>query len=170
VPTGQTGIAIAGWGTAVDRVVIDFAAGAAEQLVLEGERRARDLLWVEGQGGINHPAYAPVTLALLFGAAPDALVLVHVPARTAIDGYDVPILGYRELIRSYEALCATVKPARVVAIALNTHGLDDAQAQAAIADARTQTGLPCDDVVRHGPNALYAAIATQLQKTQVRHA
>ena len=170
VATGQTGIAIAGWGTAVDRVVIDFAPGAAEQLVLEGDRRAHDILFVEGQGGINHPAYAPVTFALLFGAAPDALVLVHMAARTHIEGYDAPILGYRELIRSYEATCATVKPARVVAIALNTFGLDDDAARAAIAAAREQTGLPCDDVVRFGPHALYAAFAPGLSKTSVRRA
>ncbi len=170
VATGQTGIAIAGWGTAVDRVVIDFAAGAAEQLVLEGDRRARDLLLVEGQGGINHPAYAPVTLALLFGCAPDALVLVHMATRTRIEGYDAPILGYRELIRSYEAACAGVKPAPVVAIALNTFGLDEAGARAAIADAQQQTGLPCDDVVRFGPHALYAAFAPRLHKTDVRRA
>jgi uncharacterized NAD-dependent epimerase/dehydratase family protein len=182
VPTGQTGIAIAGWGTSVDRVVADFAPGAAEQLVLEGERRAgavgdgpasngsRALLVVEGQGSINHPAYAPVTLALLYGSAPDALVLVHIPSRKVIDGYDIPLLGYRELIRTYEALCAGVKPAKVVAIALNTRDLGEAEARAAIADAAAQTGLPCDDVVRFGPFALYDAIAPQLEKTAVLHA
>jgi uncharacterized NAD-dependent epimerase/dehydratase family protein len=180
VPTGQTGIAIAGWGTSVDRVVCDFAPGAAEQLVLEGERRANDasggasdsvpLLVVEGQGAINHPAYAPVTLALLYGSAPDALVLVHIPSRSVIEGYDVPLLGYRELIRTYEALCAGVKPARVVAIALNTRELTEVAARAAIADATAQTGLPCDDVVRFGPFALYNAIAPQLAKTAVLHA
>jgi uncharacterized NAD-dependent epimerase/dehydratase family protein len=214
VPTGQTGIAIAGWGTSIDRVVTDFAPGAAEQLVLEGERRASGgaaltgapeqlvlegerqansggtvpgaaqqlvvkgdrradaaapLLVVEGQGGINHPAYAPVTLALLYGSAPDALVLVHIPSRTVIDGYDVPLLGYRELIRRYEMLCAGIKPAKVVAIALNTKELSDADARAAIADATAQTGLPCDDVVRNGPFALYDAIAPQLAKTAVLH-
>jgi uncharacterized NAD-dependent epimerase/dehydratase family protein len=171
VATGQTGIAIAGWGTAVDRVVSDFATGAAEQLVLEGDRRvgARDgILFVEGQGGISHPAYAPVTLALLYGCAPDALVLVHLVERTVIEGYDLPLLGYRELIRTYEGLCATVKPARVVAIALNTHGLDDEAARAAIADAKAQTGLPCDDVVRYGPGDLYAAFAPQVAKTPLR--
>jgi len=170
VPTGQTGIAIAGWGTAIDRVIADFAPGAAEQLVLEGERRARDLLVVEGQGGINHPAYAPVTLALLYGTAPDALVLVHVPSRTTIDGYDIPLLGYRELIGTYENLCAGVKPAKVAGIALNTKDLDEAAARAAIEDARQETGLPCDDVVRFGPHALYDAIAPQTQKSAVRHA
>jgi uncharacterized NAD-dependent epimerase/dehydratase family protein len=171
VATGQTGIAIAGWGTAIDRVIADFATGAAEQLVLEGDRRidARNgLLFVEGQGGITHPAYAPVTLALLYGSAPDALVLVHLVTRTTIDGFDLPLLGYRELIRTYEALCATVKPAKVVASALNTNGLDDDAARAAIADARAQTGLPCDDVVRFGAAALYAAFASQVTKTPLR--
>jgi uncharacterized NAD-dependent epimerase/dehydratase family protein len=171
VATGQTGIAIAGWGTAIDRVIADFATGAAEQLVLEGDRRIgapSGLLFVEGQGGISHPAYAPVTLALLYGSAPDALVLVHLATRTVIDGFDLPLLGYRELIRVYEGLCAGVKPARVVAIALNTHGLDDDAARAAIADAREQTGLPCDDIVRYGPHALYAAFGPQVAKTSLR--
>lgn len=170
VPTGQTGIAIAGWGTSVDRVIADFASGASEQLVLEGDRRigARDgILFVEGQGGIVHPGYAPVTLALLYGCAPDALVLVHLVTRTKVDGYDIPIPGYRTLIRTYEGLCANVKPAQVVAIALNTNGLDDAAARAAIADASEQTGLPCDDVLRFGPDALYAVIAGRIGKTAV---
>ena len=167
VPTGQTGIAIAGWGTSIDRVIADFAPGATEQLVLEGERRARDLLIVEGQGGINHPAYAPVTLALLYGSAPDALVLVHLVTRTEIEGYGIPVLSYRDLIRTYEGLCATVKPARVVGIALNTLGLSDDEARAAIADAREQTHLPVDDLVRFGPHAFYDAIAPAIQKTKV---
>jgi uncharacterized NAD-dependent epimerase/dehydratase family protein len=104
----------------------------------------------------------------LYGCAPDALVLVHLVTRTSIDGYDIPLPGYRALIRTYEGLCANVKPARVVAIALNTHGLDESAARAAIAEAREQTGLPCDDVVRFGPDALYGAIARNLQKMPVR--
>ena len=166
VPTGQTGIAIAGWGIAVDRVIADFAAGAAEQLVLEGARRG-DLLFVEGQGGINHPAYGAVTLALLLGSAPDALVLVHEASRTHIEGYGTPILSYRALIRTYEALCAGVKPARVVGIALNTGRLDEAGARAAIETARAETALPVDDVVRFGPLALYDAIAPSFGKSEV---
>jgi uncharacterized NAD-dependent epimerase/dehydratase family protein len=170
VPTGQIGIAIAGWGTAIDRVVADFAPGAAEQLVLEGERRARELLFLEGQGGINNPAFAPVTLALLYGGAPDALVLVHNVARDRIEDYDVPILSYRALIRTYESLCATVKPARVVGIALNTRDCPEEQAHDHIARARAETGLPCDDLVRNGPHAFYDAIAPALVKTEVLHA
>ena len=139
VATGQTGILIAGGGIAIDRVVADFAPGAAEQLVLDNADA--DLLFVEGQGAINHPAYAPVSLALLFGAAPDALVLVHRAGRAVIEDFATPILPYRTLIRTYEALCAGVKPARVVGVALNTADLDDAGARAAIAEARAATGL-----------------------------
>jgi D-glutamate N-acetyltransferase len=165
VATGQTGIMIAGSGIAVDRVISDFGPGAAEQLVVDNAEDA-ELLFVEGQGSINHPAYAPVTLSLLYGAAPDALVLVHLATRTVIEDFETPILSYRTLIRTYEALCATVKPARVVGIALNTLGLDDAAARAAIERARHETGLPADDVVRFGPHALYDAIAPAIAKTQ----
>ncbi len=100
VPTGQTGIMIAGWGIAVDRVISDFITGASEQIVLEAARRNPDYILVEGQGGINHPAYAPVTLGLMFGAAPDALVLVVDPKRTEIEVFNTPILSYKELHRN----------------------------------------------------------------------
>ena len=166
VPTGQTGIMIAGWGIAVDRVISDFATGAAEQIVLEAARRDPDCILVEGQGGINHPAYAPVTLSLMFGAAPDALVLVVDPKRTRIEVFETPTLSYRALIRTYESLCATVKPARVAGIALNTHGLSEERAREEIARAAAQTQLPADDVVRFGPHALWTAIRPQLHKTQ----
>jgi uncharacterized NAD-dependent epimerase/dehydratase family protein len=75
VPTGQTGIAIAGWGIAVDAVVADFIAGAAERLVVEGSERGGELLWVEGQGAILHPVYSGVTLGLYHGSVPHLLVL-----------------------------------------------------------------------------------------------
>ncbi|HTD35687.1 MAG TPA: DUF1611 domain-containing protein, partial [Candidatus Elarobacter sp.] len=126
-------------------------------------------LFLEGQGGINNPAFAPVTLALLYGGAPDALLLVHSVARDRIEDYDVPILSYRALIRTYESLCATIKPARVVGIALNTRDCTEDEARAQIERAREETGLPCDDVVRNGPHALYDAIAPALVKTEVLH-
>ncbi len=161
VATGQTGILIAGGGIAIDRVIADFASGAAESLVTENAPDA-DLLFVEGQGGINHPAFAAVTLALLYGCAPDALILVHIATRTHIEDLAVPILPLRKLIELYEALCASVKPAKVCGVALNTYGLDDTYARSAIDDARAETGLPCDDVVRFGPHAFYDAIAPAL--------
>jgi uncharacterized NAD-dependent epimerase/dehydratase family protein len=145
--SGQTGIMIAGNGIAIDRVIADFASGAAEQIVVEAAAEA-DLVFVEGQGGINHPAFAPVTLALIYGAAPDALVLVHEPPRSVMDTYGTPLLPYRALIRTYEALCASVKPAKVVGVVLNTRALDEATARAAIASAAEETGLPAADLVR----------------------
>ena len=163
-PTGQTGIMIEGWGICVDRVISDFAPGAAEALVLEAAKDS-DLIVVEGQGGINHPAYAPVTLALLFGAAPDALLLVGDPTRATLEGGSpTPRLSWGKLIELYEALTAAVKPAKVVGIAINTLQLSDRQARAEIERARAETSLPADDVVRNGPQALYEAIAPQLSK------
>jgi len=145
-------------------VIADFAPGATESLVLYAAQSAPDLIVVEGQGAINHPAYAPVTLALMYGAAPDALVLVCDPVRERIAGYETPTLGYRELIALHEALLATVKPARTLGIALNTRRLDDDAARAQIERARAETGLPADDVVRYGPDALYAAIAPHVRR------
>ncbi len=157
VATGQTGIAIAGAGIPIDRTICDFTSGAAEALVLENADA--ELLFVEGQGGINNPAFAAVTLGLLYGTSPDALVLAHLATRTHIEDYGTPLLSLPRLVEVYETLCATVKPARVAGIALNTHGLGDADARRALAGARHATGLPCDDVVRNGPSALYAAMA-----------
>jgi uncharacterized NAD-dependent epimerase/dehydratase family protein len=158
VPTGQTGIAIAGWGIAVDHVISDFIAGAAARLVEEGAERA-PLLFVEGQGALGHPAYSGVTLGLLHGCLPDALVLCHQAGSQRLDDYpETPIPPLADLVRAYEAALAWVRPAPVVAVAVNTRGLDDAAARAAIDAARADTGLPADDPVRYGADALLEAV------------
>jgi uncharacterized NAD-dependent epimerase/dehydratase family protein len=159
IATGQTGIMIAGSGTAIDCVVADFASGAAEELIVDEAVADAELLIVEGQGGINHPAFSPVTLALAFGVAPDALILVHRATATTIESYGTPILAPERAVAHYEAILATVKVAKVVGIALNTHDLDVAAARAAIVHVRERTGLPCDDVVRFGPQELYDAMS-----------
>jgi uncharacterized NAD-dependent epimerase/dehydratase family protein len=162
VPTGQTGVAIAGWGIAVDHVISDYVAGAAERLVLEGAERA-DLLFVEGQGALFHPAYSGVTLGLLHGSAPDLLVLVHKPNATHNRNYpDLPIPPLNELIAAYESVASRVRPARVGAIALNTSDLDEDGARAAIADAERETGLVADDLVRFGPERVLEAVLAAL--------
>jgi uncharacterized NAD-dependent epimerase/dehydratase family protein len=160
VPTGQTGIAIAGWGIAVDAVVSDFVAGAAERLVVEGEQRGgTDLLLVEGQGAITHPAYASVTLGLLHGAVPHVLVLCHKAGTTEVEGYPGhPILPLPRLVALYESVALPRRPARVACVALNTSDLDDAAARDAIATVMVETGLPTDDPVRFGRSRLLAAI------------
>lgn len=164
VPTGQTGVLIAGWGITVDRVISDFAAGAAEQLVLYAAHEGADLIVVEGQGAINHPAYGAVTLALMTGCAPDALVLVCDPCRRQIEQYRTPTLGYADAIAIHERLLDTLKPARVLGIALNTRGLDEREARAEIVRARAETGLPADDLVRFGANDFYTSIAPHIVK------
>jgi uncharacterized NAD-dependent epimerase/dehydratase family protein len=159
VPTGQTGVAIAGWGIAVDHVISDYVAGAAERLVHEGAERG-DLLFVEGQGALFHPAYSGVTLGLLHGSAPDLLVLVHKAGAVAIRNYpDLPIPPLPELIAAYEGVARRVRPARVVAIALNTADLEtDEKAREAIAAAQAETGLVADDVVRFGAERVLDAV------------
>jgi len=164
VPTGQTGVAIAGWGIAVDHVISDYVAGAGERLVLDGAERG-DLLFVEGQGALFHPAYSGVTLGLLHGSAPDLLVLVHKPNATHNRNYPgLPIPPLNELIAAYENVAAPVRPARVAAIALNTSDLDEDAARAAIADAERETGLPADDVVRFGAERVLQAVLDALDK------
>jgi uncharacterized NAD-dependent epimerase/dehydratase family protein len=160
VPTGQTGIAIAGWGIAVDAVVSDFIAGAAEQLVVEGVERGGELLLVEGQGSVLHPAYSGVTLGLIHGSAPHAYVLCHQSGSDVVDGdARFPIPPLPQLVRLHHELSLIPRPAPVLAIALNTRYLDDAAAHAAIEAAEQETGLPADDPVRYGGAKLLDAIA-----------
>jgi uncharacterized NAD-dependent epimerase/dehydratase family protein len=162
VPTGQAGVAIAGWGIAVDHVISDFVAGAGTRLVEQGAQRG-DLLFVEGQGALTHPAYSGVTLGLLHGTLPDVLVLCHRAGATRNGDYaDVPLLPLSELAALYESAAAWVRPARVAAVALNTHGLDEAAARAAIDEAVELTGRPAGDPVRFGADGLLDAVMAEL--------
>jgi uncharacterized NAD-dependent epimerase/dehydratase family protein len=164
VPTGQTGIAIAGWGIAVDAVVADFLAGAAEWLVAEGARRGGEVLFVEGQGALVHPAYSGVTMGLLHGSAPHALVLCHRAGAEVVEGYpDHPLPSLAELVELHERASLPLRPAKVAGIALNTSGLTDEDARAAAAAARADTGLPADDPVRFGGDTLLDAVLLVVQ-------
>jgi uncharacterized NAD-dependent epimerase/dehydratase family protein len=165
VATGQTGVAIAGWGIAVDHVISDFVAGAAESLVDQGGDRA-DLLFVEGQGALFHPAYSGVTIGLLHGSAPDVLVLAHKHGSTSPYGYEgTAIPPLPELVHAYELVSAPISKARVAAIALNTAELaSDDEARAAIADVEDETGLPCDDAPRFGADRLLDAVLASLDE------
>jgi uncharacterized NAD-dependent epimerase/dehydratase family protein len=155
VPTGQTGIAIAGWGISVDAVVADFIAGASEQLVLEGIARGGRVLWVEGQGSLLHPAYSGVTLGLVHGSAPHAFILCHkVGQRFVDDDERFPMPPLREVVELYERSALIARPAKVVAICLNSRDCDDQAAKAAIAAVEAETGLPTDDPVRFGPGRI----------------
>jgi len=162
-PTGQTGMMIEGWGVPVDRVISDFAQGTVEWLVEQGEALG-DWVIVEGQGSLDHPAYSSVTLALIHGATPQAMVMVHKPG---LAGHDFdhlpeasfPIAALAPFIELHERVAGLVAPSRVVAVALNTSLYpDDDLARRIIEEIGAETGLPTDDPVRFGANRLWSAV------------
>jgi uncharacterized NAD-dependent epimerase/dehydratase family protein len=159
VPTGQTGIVVAGWGNPVDRVVSDFTAGSVEEMVVE-RGDDHDVLFVEGQGSIVHPAYSAVTCGILHGAMPDSLVLCHELGRDAIRGYeDTAIPPVSEMASLYESLAAPVHEASVVAGSLDTSGApDDAAARAALDDFADELGGPATDVIRFDPAEIVSEV------------
>lgn len=156
--TGQTGILIEGWGISVDAVIADFIAGAAERLTLEGARDA-DIVLVEGQGSIIHPSYSGVTYGLLHGSLPHATVMCAQPSRTTINNHPwVKIPPLREFIAMQERASEPLRPAPVIAIALNTYDLDDAAARAAVDRIARETGLPTTDPIRFDAAPIVDAI------------
>ena len=162
VATGQTGIFVADDGVPIDAVVSDFAAGAIERVVVSAARGA-EVVVVEGQGALHHPGYSGVTLSLLHGAAPDALVLCHATARTELrcggdDDPPRPIATLEALIDAYQTAAAWIRPAPVTGIALNTLGDSESAARAAVRAAAAATGLPATDPVRFGAGPLADAV------------
>jgi D-glutamate N-acetyltransferase len=163
VATGQTGIMIEGWGVAVDRLISDFAQGVVESLVAEGEQQG-DWVLLEGQGSLDHPAYSSVTLSLIHGATPHAMVMVHKPGSFEHD-FDhlpeasFPIAPLPSFIALHEQVAGLVAPSKVVAVALNTSLYpEDRAARRVIDEIAAETGLPTDDPFRFGADRLWAAI------------
>ena len=156
--TGQTGMLIAGGGIPMDAVVSDFLSGAAEMLTPDAAPDHWDV--IEGQGSLFHPAYAAVTLGLLHGSQPDAMVLCHAVGRTVIDEYeDYPVPDLRDCIAQYEqAARVTHGQARVVGISLNTLGCDEAGALSACDKISSLTGVPCIDPMRHALDPIFDAL------------
>ena len=164
VATGQSGICISGTGVAVDAVPGDFIAGVTESMVL-ASARDHDWVVVEGQGSISHPAYSGVTLGLLHGAMPQALVLCHEAGLEAHkDWPHVPLRPLRELVDVYERLCGFLRPAKVVGISLHCGHLSPAQAAAAVERIETESGLPTTDVIRFGADKLVDALAAHRRR------
>jgi uncharacterized NAD-dependent epimerase/dehydratase family protein len=156
--TGQTGIMISGEGIPVDRFISDFVAGGVEALTLDFANRF-DWVFVEGQGALTHPAYSAVTLGLLHGCAPDLLILCHQAGRERIFSYpDFRIPPLPRVRQIYEDAAGWLKPAPVVAVALNTYGMSDEEARAIIAETEREMGLPTTDPVRYGAGPLVEAL------------
>lgn len=156
VATGQTGIMIYGTGVAVDRVVSDFVPGAIEGLILE--RQDREFLVVEGQGSLNHPLYACVTLGLLHGCAPQAMVMCYEAGRDKLRHIPVKLPRLEKMIPLYEELAGMVCPSRVVALSANTSALPEEEATRELRLQEDRLGIPATDPVRFGPEKLIDAI------------
>jgi len=158
VPTGQTGIMVEGWGIPVDRTVSDFVAGAVERMVRE-RGDDHDVLFVEGQGSITHPAYSAVTCGILHGAMPDRLVLCHAAGRETHHDYEeFPIPEFGACADRYERLARPVHGTAVVGGSLNTRGLDDGAARDAVARFARTIDAPATDPVRFGAADLLEAV------------
>ena len=159
---------IEGWGVAVDRLISDFAQGTIEWLVEQGEDLG-DWVIVEGQGSLDHPAYSSVTLSLIHGATPHAMVMVHKPGMTEhvfdhLPGTSFPIPPLPGFIDLHERLAGLVAPSKVVAVALNTSLYpDDDEARRIIEAVAAETGLPADDPVRFGADRLWSAIRERVE-------
>ncbi len=144
--TGQTGIMISGM---VEQMVLDFS-------------KEYDWVFVEGQGALNHPGYSPVTLGLVHGSMPDAMIFCHKAGATTIEGYTYcPLPSLNRMIQLNEDTVSWVRPERpckVVGLALVTHGLSEQEARDALKQAEDETGLPATDVLRFGAGKLMDAL------------
>ena len=157
--TGQTGILITGGGVPLDAVIADFMAGSIEHLSPDNDPDHWDI--IEGQGSLFHVSYSGVTLALIHGGQPDALVLCHEPTRDhmrGLPGYQLPSMAVvRDLALS---LAKVANPAcQVVGISVNTQHLSEAEAKTYLATVEAELGLPAVDPFRHGAERLVDALA-----------
>jgi uncharacterized NAD-dependent epimerase/dehydratase family protein len=169
VATGQTGIMIEGWGAPIDAVVSDFVNGTVEAIVAQGEEAAEYVL-VEGQGSLDHPAYSAVTMGLIHGATPHAMIMCHKPGLAEHDfahlpDRSFPIASLPGFIELHERVAGMIAPSKVVALALNTSlHADDSEARAIIDALAQATGLPADDPVRFGPDKLWGAVRDRVDR------
>ena len=156
--TGQTGIFIAGDGVSVDAVVADFISGATEWLTPDNDENHWDI--VEGQGSLFHAAYAGVTLGLLHGAQPDAIVLCHEPTRPHMRGTPtVPMPDLQAVIDANISSGRLTNPnIRCIGVSVNTSALSDGEADKLLQELEPKLGLPCVDAFRYGAARLVDAI------------
>jgi uncharacterized NAD-dependent epimerase/dehydratase family protein len=164
VATGQTGILIAGNGLPVDRIISDFVAGMVEEMVLDFTSE-HDWVFVEGQGALNHPGYSPVTLGLIHGSMPDAMIFCHKAGTTMIEGYTECLLPpLKRMVEFNEDTVSWVRPDRpckVAGLSIVTYGLSEEKARDAIKQAEDETGLPATDPLRYGVGVLMDALSKQ---------
>lgn len=156
--TGQTGIFIAGNGVSVDAVIADFISGATEWLTPENDEDHWDV--VEGQGSLFHASFAGVSLGLLHGSQPDALVMCHEPTRKHMRGLpDFALPDLKDCIVANEAMARIVNPAaKVIGVSVNTSGLPAGEQDKVLEQIESYTGLPTVDAFRQGAGRLVDAL------------
>lgn len=160
VATGQTGMLVAGGGCAVDRVISDFVAGAAEKLILANQHH--EVILLEGQGSLFHPRYSGVTLSLLHGSMPHGLIMCYEMGRKSVHSMspEVPLPPLRKAIDYYEETASIMHPCRVIGLAVNGMNYSGAEVADECARVENEFHLPACDVIRHGPEKLVEAVKT----------
>jgi uncharacterized NAD-dependent epimerase/dehydratase family protein len=164
IATGQTGMLIRGRGIAVDSIISDYIAGCIEREIDQSEREGYDYAFIEGQGAITHMGYSGVTLGLLHGTMPDAMILCHQPTRH-VDDYGLPLPRLPELVALHEGLVKFFHPAKVVGIGLNSIGLTDEESRKAADAIERETGLPAIDSFRFGGGKLTDALLEYFKRS-----
>jgi uncharacterized NAD-dependent epimerase/dehydratase family protein len=160
IATGQTGMLLRGRGIAVDSIISDYISGCVEREIDQSVAEGFDYIFVEGQGALTQMAYSGVTLGLIHGCMPDVLILCHQPSRR-VDNFGYPLITIPDAMRLHEEILRHFRPAPIVAIGINSIGLNDAQLADVIRSIETQTGLPAADVLRNGPAKIADAIMRQ---------
>ncbi len=161
IATGQTGVMVSGRGEVIDAIKSDFVSGAVESMVLEADEEGVEFIVVEGQGALLHPAFSAVTLGLMHGCLPDAMILCHAPGRGVMRHSQVEIPPLPPLLQLHEAILEPIHPSRFVGLALNSYGMpEDAYVQSR-AMIGSETGLPTTDCVRDSVIPLVDALLEQ---------
>jgi len=158
VATGQTGMMISGWGHPVDAIPGDFMTGVVEEDCMSVDGKC-DFIMVEGQGSLLHPGYSPVTLGLMHGSMPDGMILCHQPSRTHISNrerFEIPSL--RTVADLYLEMQKNLKPSKIIGVCLNTYGMEEKEARAAVEAAQKEMQVPATDPCRFDTSDLIAAL------------
>jgi uncharacterized NAD-dependent epimerase/dehydratase family protein len=157
IATGQTGIMVEGDGLPIDCIVADFVSGAAEKLILQNQHH--EIVVVEGQGSLVHPSYSGVTLSLLHGCAPQALIMCYEIGRERVTGVEsVTIPPLREIMKLYDVMSNVHQPCKIIGIGINSRRVSKEEAARERQRVKAEFGLPACDVFRDGPDELVEAV------------
>lgn len=157
IGTGQTGIMISGKGIAVDSIISDYIAGGIELCIDESDKLGFDFIFVEGQGALTHHGYSGVTMGLIHGTMPDAMILCHQPTRK-VDNYNLSLPSLKKLIDLHEGIVKFFKETKIVGVGLNSIGLSDEESMRVADEIQKETGLPTIDTFRFGAEKISNAL------------